>query len=184
MTRMKMVDTATTDPVLQPVFDRLKKRWGTVLHLYRILGWSPPLVKAWGPFAWAMRFELSVSRRLRELMVVRIAQLLKANYEYVHHLHMALEEGLTQEQVDALDRWRDSGLFSTDEQVVLQLADELAQERGASAQTMEALRGRFAEKDLVELLVTGAFYCGVARIINSLDLDLESDSEHLRARDV
>jgi hypothetical protein len=30
---------------------RLLQRWGVVLHLYRLLGWSPPLVKAWAQFA-------------------------------------------------------------------------------------------------------------------------------------
>ena len=65
MTRLPMVDPDSRDPVLQPVFERLKKRWGTVLNLYRVLGWSPPLVKAWGAFAWSLRFELGVSRRLR-----------------------------------------------------------------------------------------------------------------------
>lgn len=183
MTRLKMVDADSADPVLQPVFERLKKRWGTVLHLYRVLGWSPPMVRAWGAFAWSMRFELDASRRLRELLIVRIAGLLKARYEYVHHVHMAMDEGITQAQVDALDGWRESNLFSPDERLVLQLADELALQPGASASTMEGLRSRFGETHLMEILVTGAYYCGVARVINSLDLDLEPGSEHLRPRE-
>ena len=34
MTRLKMVPVETTDPDVAPVFERMKKRWGTVLHLY------------------------------------------------------------------------------------------------------------------------------------------------------
>ena len=184
MTRLPMVDADSRDPVLQPVFERLKKRWGTVLNLYRVLGWSPPLVKAWGTFAWSLRFELSVSRRLRELMVVRIAEALSARYEYQHHVHMALEEGIHAEQIAALSEWQKSALFGDQEKLVLQLADELALGPGASAPTMRELQRQFSESDIMELLVTGAYYCAVARVVNSLDLDLELGHEQLRARNV
>ena len=184
MTRLPMVDADSRDPLLQPVFERLKQRWGTVLHLYRVLGWSPPLVKAWGAFAWSLRFELNVPRRLRELMVIHIAALLGARYEYGHHVHMAMDEGISAEQVAALSGWRTSGLFTPDEQLMLRLAEELANGPGASAATMKDLQARFGESDIVELLVTGAYYCAVARVVNSLDLDLEPGHEHLRARDV
>lgn len=185
MSRMKMVSPDATDPVLQSVFGRLKQRWGEVLHLYRVLGWSPALVKAWGAFAWSMRFDLRASRRLRELLVVQIAHLLGAHYEYEHHMHMALEEGVTTEQLAALPDWCAAGkLFDADEQLILQLGFELALSPGASAETMSALQARFTESDVIEILVTGAYYCGVARVINSLDLELEPGHAQLRPRNM
>ena len=185
MTRIQMVDEATPDPILEPVFTRLKARWGAVLHLYRVLGWSPSLVKAWGGFAWSLRFEVTASRRLRELLVIHIAQRLGARYEFEHHRHMAQEEGLTDAQVNALADWTSyASLFTADEQLMLRLGDELALGPGACAETMEAMKARFSNSDLMEILVTGAYYCAVARVVNSLDLDLETGHESLRARDV
>ncbi len=171
------MDEDTDDPVVPPVFQKLKQPRGVVLHLYRVLGWSPALVKAWGPFAWALRFDLTASRRLRKLLVIHIARHLGAHYAYGHHLHMALDEGIPQAQVDALSSWRSSNLFDADEPLMLQLGDELAISPGAGAGTMAALVERFGEKEAVELLVTGAFYCGVARIVNSLDLALEPNAD-------
>ncbi len=182
MTRMEMLPTDTADPVVRPVFQRLLQRWGVVLHLYRLLGWSPPLVKAWAQFAWSLRFELGASRRLRELLVIGIARQLGARYEYEHHVGMARDEGITPAQVDALADWRNSALFDPDERLVLQLADELALQPGASAQTMAALQARFSKSDTIELLVTGAYYCGGARVVNSLDLDVEPGHDQLRPR--
>ena len=52
----------------------------------------------------------------------------------------------------------------------------------ASAGTMEALRQPFGAAQLMEILVTGAYYCAVAQVVTSLDLDLEPGYEHLRAR--
>lgn len=184
MARMKMVDMDTTDPILVDVFGRMKERLGTVLHVYRMLAWSPALTKAWGAFAGAMRFDLSVSRRLRELLIVQVARELGAHYEYEHHRHMALDQGFLEAQIDALAQWRDCGLFDTDESLVLQLADELANSAGASATTMKALQERFGEKHAIELLVTGSLYCAVARIVNSLDVDLEPGADAMQIRDV
>jgi 4-carboxymuconolactone decarboxylase len=185
MTRLKMVDENSEDPILEPVFTRLKARWGAVLHLYRVLGWSPSLVKAWGAFAWSLRFEVTASRRLRELLVVHIAQQLGARYEFEHHRHMAQEEGITDAQVDALGDWKaKASLFNEDERLMLRLGDELALSPGASAETMESMKARFSNSDLMEILVTGAYYCAVARVVNSLDLDLEPGHEGLRARDI
>ncbi|NNE41890.1 MAG: carboxymuconolactone decarboxylase family protein [Marinicaulis sp.] len=175
-----MVPEETDDPVVASVFDRLRRRWGGVLRFYRVLAWSPELVRSWSAFAWSLRFDLAASRKLRELLVVRIASLLKATYEYEHHLQMAVCEGVTEEQVSALSDWKSSALFDHAEKAVLALADDLALTPGATLETMAALRGQFSERDCVELLVTGAFYCGVARIVNSAQVELESDHEQLR----
>lgn len=181
---LPMVPEESSDPIVAPVFERLKKRWGTVLHLYRILAWSPELVASWSAFAWSLRFDLKASRKLRELMIIRVASLLGAKYEYQHHLHMALDEGVTPMQVDNLNDWQHSTLFGDDERAVLSLADDLALTPGASPETMAHLRSRFSERDCLELVVTGSFYCGVARIVNSTQVTLEADHEHLRAQNV
>ena len=179
---LPMVAELSDDPIVNTVFDRLKRRWGSVLHLYRVLAWSPELVRAWAAFAWALRFEVSASRRLRELLIIRIAALLGAKYEYEHHLHLALDEGFTEAQIAALSGWKTSDLFADSERIVLALADDLALMPGAKSDTMVGLRKAFSERECVELLVTGAFYCGVARIINSAQIELEPGHTDLRPR--
>lgn len=180
---LPMVPEESDDPIVAPVFARLKQRWGRVLHLYRVLAWSPELVASWAAFAWSLRFDVKVSRKLRELMVIRIASLHGAIYEYQHHLHMALDEGVAQVQVDALSNWQHSNLFDEAERAVLALADDLALKPGATPETMAQLRSRFSERDCLEFVVTGSFYCGVARIVNSTQVTLEPDHTDLRARE-
>lgn len=178
-----MVPDRSTDPIVRPVFERLKQRWGRVLNLYRVLAWSPELVQSWAAFAWSMRFDLKVSRRSRELLIVRIADLHGAAYEYGHHLPMAQEAGVSEEQIAALADWRKSDLFDEQDRAVLALADDLATRTGASKETMAILRAVFDERQSIELLVTGSFYCGVARIVNSAEIELEDGHTALRARD-
>lgn len=175
MARMKMVDADTLDPELQDVFEKMKQR-GTVMNVWRMMAWSPALAKVWAPFSRGLRSELSVARRLRELLIVQVACRHESSYEYGHHAHMALSEGVTTAQLAALPNWRDCTLFDADESMVLQLADDLTHASGASAETMKGLLERFGEKHLVELLATGAFYCAVARIVNALDCELEPEA--------
>ncbi|QUN32065.1 carboxymuconolactone decarboxylase family protein (plasmid) [Cupriavidus sp. KK10] len=175
MARMRMVDTDTVDPELKDVFEKMRQQ-GTVLNVWRMMAWSPALAKAWAPCSRGLRNDLSVSRKLRELLIVQIALRHESRYEYGHHVHMARAEGVTPAQLAALPNGRDGALFDADEALVLQLADDLTHASGASAATMNALLERFGEKHLMELLATGAFYCAVARIVNSLDCELEPEA--------
>lgn len=182
MTRIPLVSEDAQDPELATIFARQKQKWGAVLHLHRALAWSPPLLKCWVAFATALRFDLGASRRLRELLIVHIAQRLGATYEYEHHREMARDEGISEAQIAALSNWNSETLFSADEKLMLALGDELAGGSGASANTVRALRERFGERDLLEFLVTGSYYCAVARVINSLEIELEPGHEQLRPK--
>jgi alkylhydroperoxidase family enzyme len=153
-----------------------------VLHLYRLLGWAPGLVGPWLEFAQGMRFGVSVSACLRELMVVRSGQLAGAEYEWKHHWVAALKEGVAVEKLQALARWRESDLFDNREQAVLALADDTALGTGASDETMDALAACFEPREVAELVIIAGFYAGVARIINSFAVPLEPDFETMTPR--
>jgi 4-carboxymuconolactone decarboxylase len=176
MPTVPMVAEESDDPVVRSVFDGLKRRWGKVLNLYRILGWSPPLISGWAAFAWTLRFELEAPRRLRELLIVQIASLLKAQYEYEHHRRMAKAEGVSDAQIDALPLWRESTLFGDEEKVILLLGEDLAIRPGAKPQTMSLLESHFSHRQVVEFVVTASYYRGVAGLVNSLGLEAETDN--------
>lgn len=67
---------------------------------------------------------------------------------------------------------------------MLRFADELALQPEASAETMSDLQAQFSQSEVIEFLVTGAYYCGVARVVNLVDLGLEKGQEGLRARQI
>src|SRR5690606_2224319 len=101
--------------------------------LYRVLGNAPAMREAWIAFAWPLRLEACSPRRVRELLILRGAQLCDAAYEWAHHVPMALESGVTVEQVRALDDWRGAGCFDARERAALRLADGACGGPGASA---------------------------------------------------
>ena len=87
---MQRVPLAEFDPVLQK---RLEELWGKPVNLYRALGNHPPLTAAWTEFANAIRHESRTPRALRELMILRTAQVARSEYEWAQHLRMARKAG-------------------------------------------------------------------------------------------
>lgn len=179
MSRLQMVPTETQDPALRAMFDEVRARGIAVPNLYRVLGNAPPMLRAWLDVAWPLRLHAQTSRRIRELLILRGAQVSGARYEWVHHVEMARAAGVTQAQVDALARWERSALFGAEERAVLRLADEVTRGPGASAACIDALgRNGFGNAEIVELTLTASFYVCVSRFLQSMDVELEEGLDH------
>lgn len=186
MPRVPLLPEHPEDPAAAALFDRVRAARGPdfhLPHLYRVLGTAPELFRGWLDFAWPLRQDAKTPRPLRELMILRGAQLSGTAYEWAHHLPMATEAGVSEAQIDALARWRDSDLFDADERAVLQLAEEVTRGPSASAATVAQLKARgFDDAAVVELVLTASFYVCVSRFLQSMDVELEPGYEAHRAR--
>jgi AhpD family alkylhydroperoxidase len=137
--------------------------------LYRTLANQPELLRGWLEFAWRLRLACRAPRRLRELMIVRGAQLTHCAYEMHHHRKMALDAGVTQAELDGLSRWRELPSLSEDERAALALMEgTLANE--VSDDVLAALVERFPADQRVELILTAGMYSMVPRVIRALRL--------------
>lgn len=169
---MQRVPNAEFDPVLGK---RLAELWGDPPNLYRALGNHPALCAAWTEFARAIRYESRTPRTLRELMILRGAQLMRSEYEWAQHLRMARKAGVREAQIEALARWRDSGEFDAREKAALALAEAVTNAEVADAVYAEA-RKHFDHATYVELALTAAFYAMVGRMLEAMRVQLEPDA--------
>lgn len=173
MARIGMTEAERADPRVQEAFAFVKGEWSEIPALYDALGAAPGMLKAWIDFAWTLRLEAKTDRALRELIIMRGAQVAGAVYEWAHHLDMALTAGVSQAQLDALKDWRASDLFSAGERAALAMAEEVTEGPGASAETLEALKAEFTQEQVAELVLTASFYVCVARVLSSLGVEVE-----------
>jgi alkylhydroperoxidase family enzyme len=174
MARLQSISTHPGDPDLRAMFDEVRARGIPVPNLYRMIGHAPPMLRAWLDFAWPLRLHAKTPRGLRELLILRGAQVSETHYEWVHHVPMALAAGVSQAQIDALPSWEHSALFDAKEKAVLRLAEEVTRGPAASAACIEALQEHgFSEAEIVELTLTASFYVCVSRFLKSMDVDLE-----------
>jgi len=153
---------------------RLRQLWGTPVNLYRALGNHPGLVAAWTEFANAIRHDSRTPRALRELMILRTAQLARSEYEWAHHLRMARKAGLPEEKIEALAGWRESPAFDARERAALALTEGVMACDVSDAVHAE-VRKHFSDAEFVELSLTAGFYAMVSRMLDAMRVELDDD---------
>ena len=168
---MQRVPNAEFPPELKK---RLAELWGAPPNLYRALANHAPLAAAWTEFARAIRYESRTPRNLRELLILRGAQLMRSEYEWAQHLKMARRAGVREAQIAALAEWRDSAEFDATEQAALLLAEAVT--RGeVTDEVYASVSQRFDHATYVELALTAAFYAMVGRMLDAMRIQLEPE---------
>ena len=169
--RMQRVPMAQFEPALKK---RLEELWGKPINLHRALGNHPKLAEAYTEFSNTLRHGTRTPRELRELVILRGAQLMGSEYEWAQHLKMARKAGVREDQIAALADWRASNLFTGVEKAALGLAEAVTQGRVTDEVYAEATR-HFDHHDYVELSLVAAFYAMVARMIDAMGVQLDPD---------
>lgn len=152
-----------------------KRRGGDMLNLDRMLLHSPPYAKGWNSLLGAVRQDLELSPRIRELSICAIARLTDAPYEWHQHAPVFLKAGGTQAQLDALGdvpaATRNATLFTEKERAALQMTIESTRDVRVDPKTFALVRGLFGDRQTVELVGTIAAYNMVARFLVALGVD-------------
>jgi AhpD family alkylhydroperoxidase len=159
-----------SESTAKPVIDRIIAERGSVLHLYQMLLHSPPVADGWLALLTAVRQKCSFSGALREMIIMRVADLNGARYEADQHAPIALHEGVSQSQIDELTRWEGSSLFSHEQRTVLRLTDEMTLKVQVAPELVLDARSMFDDAALVEIVVTIASYNMVSRVIEALGI--------------
>ena len=67
MSRISLLPETPDNPEVKELFDEVLTRWPHVPNLYRTLGHSPEMFKAWLNVAWPLRMDAKTPRRTRHL---------------------------------------------------------------------------------------------------------------------
>jgi len=164
---------------LQPVADpdtsgqadlvaRIKSERGRVSALYATLLHSPPIADGWLHFLTAIRRDSSLQAHLRELVILRVAILNGAPYEFESHRPHALAAGLSSEQIEALASGQVQDLFGSIEQAVIAYTDAMTRDVEVPDAVYAGVRAALGDRELVELTATVAAYNLVSRFLVAL----------------
>ncbi|ARG96781.1 carboxymuconolactone decarboxylase family protein [Legionella micdadei] len=152
--------------------ERINELGGKPINLYRILANQPDMLDAWLEFAYSLRLSAKTPRKLRELMILRTAQLQNSTYEWYQHRKMAHAVGVDEHQIAELPMWTSSDAFSAKEKAALGLTEAVVHGQVNDATHAEAAQ-YFTEAEMIELVMTASFYAMVPRVLNALDVQIE-----------
>lgn len=144
------------------------RRGGGLFNLDRMLLHSPPFARGWNVFMGAVRSELTVSPKLRELAICVVAILNRADYEFGHHAPEFVQAGGTDAQVVTLRdpaRAASDSQFSPLERAVIRLTIEMTRDIEVSRDLMRELREALPAQALIELIGIIAAYNMVSRFL-------------------
>lgn len=98
----------------------------------------------------------SLDRKLRELIKIRVSQLNGCSYCLNMHTKEAKKLKVTDEQINQLRNWKESGIYNEKEKVALELAEHMTfiSEKGVSDELYEKVRTHYNEREYVDLVIT------------------------------
>ena len=161
-------------PELSAEIAKIKGGRGALINIYKLLLHSPKVCMTWFEYIGAIRWGTKLSPRLREIAIVRIAQAAKYAYALQQHVPtIAVPDGVTLEECEALKDWRGSKFFSEAERTALAYVDAVREGAGVSDDIFEAVRKQYSEREVVELTVLTGVYIMHNRIFTALKVDLE-----------
>ncbi|MBM3347061.1 MAG: carboxymuconolactone decarboxylase family protein [Betaproteobacteria bacterium] len=169
------IDLAEPADIVAPI---RKRRGGTLLEPDRVVLHAPEFARGWNAIAQAVRHEMSLPAKLRELAICAVGTLNNAKYEVEKHAPEFRKAGGSPAQLAALDDVsaapRNTALFDAAERATLQLSLEMTRNIEVGDATFAAVRAVLpSDRQVVELVGTIGFYNMISRVLVALHIEKE-----------
>ncbi len=174
MARVPLIDE-NAHPEFAELVEKFRAgRRGNLINIYRLLLNSPALAESWFNHSNAVRWKTALSGRLREIVIIRLGHLTGSRYVLRQHVpKLALADGVSVAECDALADWQSSSLFDAPERAALAYADAMTRDIVVADPTFAEVKRHFDTRRIVELTVLIGSYNMNARVLQALELDLE-----------
>lgn len=157
-----------TRPELAEIEQRILAERGRVSPLYQVLLNSAPIASGWERLLTAVRNQTSLPPDLRELVILRVAVLNRAAFEFDAHVPHAEQAGVSAERIQGLRSTPLPDHYTPLERLVLELTDAMTRDVDVPDALMARLQAHFDAAALVELVATVAAYNMVSRLLVAL----------------
>ncbi len=146
---------------------------GRVLNIFSTLANHPKLMKRWLVFGNHVLQKSSLEPRERELVILRVGWLCRAEYEWGQHVIIAKACGISEAEIERIQRGPDAEGWDSFERALLRAADELQEDSRVSDATWKELALRYDTTQLMDLVFTIGQYTLVSMALNSFGVELE-----------
>jgi alkylhydroperoxidase family enzyme len=133
---------------------------------------APGLFRKWLPFGGKL-LSGKLPSRDRELLILRTGWNCGAEYEWAQHARLAVQCGVTTEEVVSVTVGPDDQVWSPFDATLLRAADELHLSSTLSDETWEVLAARYTTEQMIEVPMLVGHYHLVAMTLNTLGVELD-----------
>ena len=175
MARVRYVERAEASEEVRKLYEGIEGRGAKVLNLFKTLA-NTRALRNFMRLGVSLLEHADLEAKLRELAILRVANLAGSEYEWTQHVPIALEAGVSKKQIEEIGEWQDSSAFDEREKAVLAYTEEIAQEVRVKDETFARLRQHLGEQEVVELTLSIGYWGMVARVLVPLQVELEEDT--------
>jgi 4-carboxymuconolactone decarboxylase len=148
------------------------RRGGRLSTLDRLLLHSPPVAEGWNALLGALRSATTLPADLRELVVLRVAVLNGADFEWVSHEPIARRAGMAELQLRVLRRpdAADEPVWTPVQAAVLAFTDASTRDVAVPDEVFAGVRAHLDDRQVVELTALVSGYAMVSRFLVALEV--------------
>ena len=157
-------------PFPEPRGDRPKG-----LNVLGTLAHHPALTRAYHTFNGHVLFATTLSVRQRELLVLRVAAVREAEYEWAQHVVLAGDAGIDEDEVTRVAAGPEAPGWSAFDAALLRAVDELVADAAISDATWAVLAAELDDQQLMDLVFTVGAYDLLAMAFRTFRVELDAD---------
>lgn len=146
---------------------------GRVPNIFKTLVRHPKLLKRWLPFANHILFKSSLAPREREMLILRVAWVARAEYEWGHHQESGRRAGLTDAEIVRIAAGPDAPGWTKVEAALLRAVDELHRSSRLGSATWTTLAEHYDTAQMMDVVFTIGNYVALAMALNSFGVALD-----------
>ena len=145
------------------------------LNVLGTLAHHPTLARAFHTFNGHILFGTTLSPRQRELLVLRVAAVREATYEWKQHVVLAADAGITPEEIEMVTEGPGAPGWSPIDRAMVSAVDELIRDAMVSDATWEVLAEELDVEQLMDLIFTVGAYDVLAMMFRSCGVPIDDD---------
>lgn len=153
------------------------RRDGHVYNIFATLARHPQLLKRWLVFGGHVLGKSTLPAREREIVILRMGWLCRAQYEWGHHVAIGKQAGLTDDDINRIREGPDAAGLDSFESLLMRAVDELHANTFIGDATWKELAERYNTQQIMDLIFTAGQYKLVSMALNSLGVQLEEGFE-------
>ena len=124
-----------------------------------------------------MLVKSSLTKRQKELVVLRVAARYNSTYQWAHHVHSGRQIGLTDSEFDALRSGGVHAVWSAEEQALVSAIDQLCDAGRIDDATWRSLAAAMDRRQIMDFLYSVGFFAMNAWAFGGMGVQLEPEFE-------
>jgi uncharacterized peroxidase-related enzyme len=170
MARLTYVEKEAAKPEQEKILSQLTQKSGKIANIWRLWSHSPLTLETFAMF-YKTLMKSKLDSKLRELAYIKSSLVNDCAYCAEAHKAVARKIGITEEQLQAINIYESSPLFTNLEKLVMKYAEELTKTVKSSEELLKELKKHLSEEELVELNLT----VGTANLTNRFNMSFMTD---------